>query len=56
MKKLMTLMLGMSIALGSFAMFAQDSTDTTKSTMKKKKSSKKSTMKKDTSKTDTTKG
>ena len=36
MKKLMSLMLGLSIALGSFAMFAQDSTDTTKSTMKKK--------------------
>jgi hypothetical protein len=51
MKKLMSLMLGLSIALGSFAMFAQDSTDTTKSTMKKKSKTKKST-KKDTTKTD----
>ena len=34
MKKLMSLMLGLSIALGSFAMFAADntSTDTTKKT------------------------
>jgi uncharacterized protein YxeA len=54
MKKLMTLMLGLSIALGSVAMFAQDSTDTSKSTMKKKKSSKKT--KKDTTKTDAPKG
>lgn len=52
MKKLMTLMLGLSIALGSFAMFAQDTKDTT-STAKKKKSSKK---KKDTTKTDAPKG
>ncbi len=40
MKKLMSLMLGLSIALGSFAMFAQDSTTrttTTKKTMAKKK-------------------
>jgi hypothetical protein len=51
MKKLMTLMLGLSIALGSVAMFAQSSTDTTKTTTKKakKKASKKTT--KDTSKT-----
>ena len=52
MKKLMTLMLGLSIALGSVGfVFAQNSTDTTKSTAKKtkKKSSKKST--KDTTKT-----
>ena len=42
MKKLMSLMLGLSIALGSFAMFAQNSTDTTKTTTKKKaKSTKK---------------
>jgi hypothetical protein len=52
MKKLMTLMLGLSIALGSVAMFAQDSTDTTKTTAKKKTKAKKSTMKKDTTKTD----
>jgi hypothetical protein len=52
MKKLMTLMLGLSIALGSFAMFAQDTKDTT-STAKKKKASKK---KKDTTKTDAPKG
>ena len=53
MKKLMSLMLGLSIALGSFAMFAQDSKDTTKTTEKKKKSPKK---KKDTTKTDAPKG
>jgi len=52
MKKLMTLMLGLSIALGSVAMFAQDSTDTTKTTAKKKAKKGKSTMKKDTTKTD----
>jgi hypothetical protein len=51
MKKLMTLMLGLSFALGSVAAFAQNSTDTTKSTTKKakKKSSKKTTT--DTTKT-----
>jgi len=51
MKKLMSLMLGLSIALGSFAMFAQNSTDTSKTTTKKakKKASKKTT--KDTTKT-----
>lgn len=52
MKKLMTLMLGLSIALGSVAMFAQ-STDTTKTTEKKKAKKK---TKKDTTKTDATKG
>lgn len=52
MKKLMSLMLGLSIALGSFAVFAQDTTtDTSKSTTKKKKAAKKT--KKDTK--DTTK-
>ena len=45
MKKLMSLMLGLSIALGSFAMFADDAKDTTKTTEKKKKPAKK---KKDT--------
>ena len=51
MKKLMTLMLGLSIALGSVAMFAQNSTDTTKTTTKKtkKKMPKKTTT--DTTKT-----
>ncbi|MGO4884606.1 MAG: hypothetical protein ACLP59_27870 [Bryobacteraceae bacterium] len=51
MKKLMTLMLGLSIAMGSVAMFAQNSTDTSKTTSKKsaKKKMKKST--KDTTKT-----
>jgi hypothetical protein len=52
MKKLMSLMLGLSIALGSFAMFAQDTTtDTTKTSTKKtkKKAPKKTT--KDTTKT-----
>lgn len=48
MKKLMTLMLGLSIALGSFSMFAQNNADK-KTTEKKKKSPKK---KKDTKKTD----
>ena len=53
MKKLMTLMLGLSIALGSFAMFAADdtATETTKSTTKTKKMTKKTKVKK----TDTTK-
>ena len=52
MKKLMTLMLGLSIALGSVAMFAQNSTDTTKTTTKKKaKSTKKAKATKDTTKT-----
>ncbi len=49
MKKLMSLMLGLSIALGSFAVFAQDSTGTAKKTEKKKKAPKK---KKDTTKTE----
>ena len=49
MKKLMSLMLGLSIALGSFAMFAQDTKDTTKSTEKK---TKKTHKKKDTTKTE----
>src|ERR1035441_2748694 len=40
MKKLMSLMLGLSIALGSFAMFAQDTTETSKSTTKTKKMTK----------------
>ena len=44
MKKLMTLMLGLSIAMGSVAMFAQNSTETGKSTTKKAKT--KSTKKK----------
>jgi len=51
MKKLMTLMLGLSFALGSVAMcFADDAAkDTTKTTAKKK------TKKKATKKTDATK-
>jgi hypothetical protein len=48
---LMTLMLGLSIALGSFAMFAQNSTDTTKTTTKKKAAKKKAKSTKDTTKT-----
>lgn len=51
MKKLMTLMLGLSIALGSFAMFAQNSTDTSKTTTKKKAAKKKAKSTKDTTKT-----
>ena len=53
MKKLMTLMLGMTIALGSAAMFAQDApkTDTTAPKMeKKKKTPKKKAPKKDETK------
>jgi hypothetical protein len=42
MKKLMSLMLGLSIALGSFAVFAQDGTGTT---VKAKKTVKKETTK-----------
>ncbi|MGC9947746.1 MAG: hypothetical protein ABSF64_15380 [Bryobacteraceae bacterium] len=51
MKKLMSLMLGLSIALGSFAMFAQNSTDTSKSTTKKKATKKPKKSTKDTTKT-----
>jgi len=51
MKKLMTLMLGLSIALGSVAMFAQDSTDTSKTTTKKKMTKKAKKATKDTTKT-----
>jgi len=48
MKKLMTLMLGLSLALGSVAVaFSQDTTTTTKKSSKKKAPKKK--------KTDTTK-
>jgi hypothetical protein len=50
MKKLMSLMLGLSIALGSFAMFAQDSTTST-TTTKKKMAKKKAKTTKDTTKT-----
>ncbi|HTT61418.1 MAG TPA: hypothetical protein VMG35_06240 [Bryobacteraceae bacterium] len=53
MKKLMSLMLGLSIALGSFAMFAQDTKTEKKTTEKKKKTPKK---KKDTTKTEAKKG
>jgi hypothetical protein len=51
MKKLMTLMLGLSIAMGSVAMFAQNSTDTKPT----KKASKKTGTKSKSKKTDTTK-
>jgi uncharacterized protein YlxW (UPF0749 family) len=50
MKKLMSLMLGLSIALGSFALFAQDTTSTTKTEKIKKKAKK--TVKKETTKTE----
>jgi hypothetical protein len=52
MKKLMTLMLGLSFALGSVAMcFGDDAkTDDTKKTEKKKKTSKKKAPKKDETK------
>lgn len=52
MNKLMSLMLGLSIALGSFALFAQDTTGSTeKKTVKIKKKAKK-TVKKETTKTE----
>jgi hypothetical protein len=40
MKKLMTLMLGLSMLVGATAMFAQDKTDTTTKTKKAKKAKK----------------
>jgi len=49
MKKLMTLMLGLSLFVGATAVFAFDNpTDTTKTTKKTKKSTKKKTDKKTT--------
>ena len=50
MKKLMTLMLGLSIALGSFAAFAQDTTTKEKKTEKLKKKDKKTKKKETTEK------
>lgn len=41
MKKIMTLMLGLSLVLGSTALFGGDDTDTSKKTGKKGKSKKK---------------
>jgi hypothetical protein len=41
MKKLMTLMLGLSLFVGATAVFAQDSTSTKTTKMKKMKKSKK---------------
>ncbi len=41
MKKLMSVMLGLSFLLGTATMFAQDTKDTTKSTAKKTKKQKK---------------
>jgi hypothetical protein len=54
MKKLMSLMLGLSIALGSFAAFAQDTSGTGSTTKKKVKIKKnaRKTVKKETSKTE----
>ena len=43
MKKLMTLMLGLSLVLGSTALFAQDTKDTTKKEKPAKKAKKKKT-------------
>jgi hypothetical protein len=40
MKKLMTLMLGLSMLVGATAMFAQNKTDTTTKTKKAKKAKK----------------
>jgi|HubBroStandDraft_5_1064220.scaffolds.fasta_scaffold2066075_1 hypothetical protein len=40
MKKLMTLMLGLSMLVGATAMFAQDKTDSTTKTKKAKKAKK----------------
>ena len=41
MKKLMTLMLGLSLVLGTTSLFAQDKSDDTKKEKKKKKGKKK---------------
>jgi len=41
MKKLMTLMLGLSLVIGTTSLFAQDKTDDTKKTEKKGKKGKK---------------
>jgi hypothetical protein len=43
MKKLMTLMLGLSLILGSTVVFAADGTDTTKTKKTKKTKAKKTT-------------
>jgi ABC-type nickel/cobalt efflux system permease component RcnA len=43
MKKLMTLMLGLSLVLGSTALFAKDAKDTTKKEKPAKKAKKKKT-------------
>jgi hypothetical protein len=43
MKKLMTLMLGLSLVLGTTALFGQDTKDTTKKESKKKAKKKKTT-------------
>ena len=51
MKKLMTLMLGLSIALGSFAAFAQDTSTTAEKTTVKIKKNNKKTKKKETTET-----
>jgi len=50
MKKLMTLMLGLSIALGSVAVFAQNAPKDEKKMEKKKKASKKKAQKKEAEK------
>jgi hypothetical protein len=43
MKKLMTVLLGLSLVLGTTSLFGQDKTDDTKKTEKKKKGKKKKT-------------
>lgn len=43
MKKIMSLMLGLSLAMGAVSLFASDDKDTTKKESKKKKGGKKKT-------------
>jgi hypothetical protein len=52
MQKLMSLMLGLSIALGSFTAFAQDPTGSTEKKKVKIKKNARKTVKKETSKTE----
>jgi gas vesicle protein len=53
MNKLMSLMLGVSIALGSFAALAQDPTSSTEQKKVKIKKNGRKTVKKETTKTET---
>jgi hypothetical protein len=52
MKKLTSLMLGLSMALGSFAAFAQDTSGSTEKKTVKEKKNRRKTVKKETTKTE----